>query len=288
MGTMGILFAFLALFFWGVGDFLIQKSARKFGDWVALFYIATMGVLMVTLFVYKDVGAVLNSPRDLAILLTASGVILAAALFELEALRVGKISVVEPVFASELLVTSLLAGFILREQLNLGQVALLALLIIGIILVATRSWKDWRRIHLERGVGLAVSATLGMGMVNFLFGIGAREISPLMINWFTDLFLMMVAFFYLLSRGRIGEIWDDWRVNRGLILGVGLADNAAWLAYSFSMLYLPIAIATGITESYIALAAALGLFFNKEKLGRSQWMGVVIVVAAVIILAVMV
>lgn len=282
---MGIFFALLALFSWGIGDFLIQKSARKFGDWVALFYITAMGVLIVTPFIYKNVGAVLHSPGDLAILLTASGIILAASLFELEALRVGKISVVEPIFAAELLVTSLLAGFILRERLSLGQTALLALLVVGIMLIATRSWKDLRRIHLERGVGLAVAATLGMGAVNFLFGVGARAISPLMINWFTDLFLVFISFFYLLSRRRMGEIRRDWISHKGLILGVGLADNAAWLAYSFSMLYLPIAMATGITESYIALAAALGLFFNKEKLGKHQWIGMVLVVAVVIVLA---
>ena len=30
---IGILFALAALVFWGFGDFLIQRSTRKFGDW---------------------------------------------------------------------------------------------------------------------------------------------------------------------------------------------------------------------------------------------------------------
>jgi len=45
---MGITFAFLALAAWGIGDFLIQRTARKFGAGEALFYItavATVGLL---------------------------------------------------------------------------------------------------------------------------------------------------------------------------------------------------------------------------------------------------
>jgi hypothetical protein len=34
---IGVGFAFIAMLCWGVGDFLIQKSARKLGDWETLF-----------------------------------------------------------------------------------------------------------------------------------------------------------------------------------------------------------------------------------------------------------
>ena len=47
-------------------------------------------------------------------------------------------------------------------------------------------------------------------------------------------------------------------------------DNLAWVAFAYATLYVPIAIATGISESYIALAAALGIIINKEKL-KKHW-----------------
>ncbi|MBU3978359.1 EamA family transporter [Patescibacteria group bacterium] len=65
---MGILFAFIALFSWGIGDFLIQKSTRKFGDWLALFYICAFSTVVLLPFVYKDLGVVISNPKDLAFL----------------------------------------------------------------------------------------------------------------------------------------------------------------------------------------------------------------------------
>ncbi|KKT90129.1 MAG: hypothetical protein UW90_C0006G0029, partial [Candidatus Yanofskybacteria bacterium GW2011_GWB1_45_11] len=45
---------------------------------------------------------------------------------------------------------------------------------------------------------------------------------------------------------------------------------------------------TGISESYIALAALLGLVFNGEKLARHQWLGLIICSIAAVILAIIV
>ncbi|MEI6238740.1 MAG: hypothetical protein WCP15_04400 [bacterium] len=59
----------------------------------------------------------------------------------------------------------------------------------------------------------------------------------------------------------------------------------AWIAYSTSTLFIPIGLATGITESYIALAAVLGLIFNKEKLVQHQYLGLFICITSVIILS---
>ena len=68
-------------------------------------------------------------------------------------------------------------------------------------------------------------------------------------------------------------------------MGVGLIDNGAWLAYSYSTLYIPITIATSISESYIALAALLGLVFNGEKLRRHQFIGLFLAIISAVILA---
>ena len=47
---MGILLAITALIAWGLGDFLIERSARKFGDWVALFYMTSFGAIVLSPF----------------------------------------------------------------------------------------------------------------------------------------------------------------------------------------------------------------------------------------------
>lgn len=281
---MGIALAFLALLSWGFGDFLIQRSTRAFGDWVALFYIEVFGTIVLLPFVWNDLKT-LSTSEGLIILITASIVILFAALYNFEALRIGKISVIEPIYALEVPVTVLLATIIIREHLSISQLVLIATLILGIFLVSTKSFEHIKKIHLERGVWFAIIGTIAMGMANFLFGVGSRVTSPLLINWFTGAFIALVTIVYLASQKQLGHIVNGWRQQPGLVLGVSFFDNLAWVAYSTSMLFIPISIATGISESYIGLAAVLGLIYNHEKLVRHQWVGLALSVVSVLILA---
>lgn len=282
---MGIFFAFLAMVSWGFGDFLIQKSTRKFGNWIALFYITTFASIVLLPFVYKDIVELFRSSPILILFIGASLVILFAAILDFEALRIGKISVMEPIYALEVPITAGLAFLILKEPLNYTQMGLVISLLLGIILVSIRSFHQIRNITWEKGVAHAALATLGMGVANFLFGVGARATNPLLINWFTSLFMAIVCLCYLTSNGQLKTMGQSFKTNRKLILGVSFIDNFAWIAYSYSTLYIPIAIAISLTESYIALAAMLGLIFNKEKLKKHQFAGLIITVTSAIILA---
>lgn len=282
---MGIFFAFVALFCWGLGDFLIQKSSREFGKWVTLFFITFFAAIILTPFVYQDIASLFANNYGLLILLLASVVLLFAALLDFQALKDGKISVVEPIMALEVVVTAGLASLIIRERLSWEQLGLVILLVAGIFLVSTKSFHHFKNIKAEKGVWYGLFGTIGMGTTNFLFGIGSRATSPLLINWFTCLLIALVTFIYLLFKARRGEILKDWHKDKALIVGVGLIDNGAWIAYSYSTLYIPITIATSISESYIALAALLGLIFNKEKLRRHQFVGLVLAIISVVILA---
>src|SRR6476620_5466159 len=112
---MGILFALIAMFSWGIGDFLIQRSARQFGDWIALFYITAFGSIVLFPFVYKDLSTLVWRQHIFLILLGAGVIMTLAAYWNFEALRIGKISIVEPIFAFEIAVAGLLSGVLLHE-----------------------------------------------------------------------------------------------------------------------------------------------------------------------------
>lgn len=283
---MGILFAFIALICWGVGDFLIQRTSREFGKWIALFFITSIAAVALTPFIYKDLAGLFMDYPALFILMLTSIVILVAALFEFQAFIDGKISVVEPIMAFEVAVTAILSFLIIGEKLSWQQVVFIILLIVGIFLVSTKSFHHLKKIKAEKGVWLALIGTVCMGTTNFLFGVGARETNPLLINWFTSLFLATVCFVYILSKSQIRQIFKDWQKDKTLIIGVGLIDNAAWIAYSYSTLFIPISIAIAISESYIALAAILGLIFNGEKLRKHQFIGLILAAACAIVLAI--
>jgi len=285
MNIIGITFALLALFSWGFGDFLIQKTARKFGDWITLFYITAFGSIIIFPFITEDLSVLVGSGNGLFVLLAASCLILFGALFEFEAFRVGRLSAIEPILALEVPVTVGLATYVIREHLGLTQTILIIALILGVVLVSIKSFHHLKSISLEAGVLYAGLATIAMGFVNFLFAIGSRATSPLLINWFTSIFIAIVALIYLASTKQLGQITGDWKKNKHLILGVGFVDNLAWVAYSYSTTYIPIAIATSVSEAYIAFAAILGVVLNKETLRAHQVFGIVLAVVSVIALS---
>ncbi len=281
---MGILFALTAMFSWGLGDFLIQKSARKFGDWIALFYITAFSSIVLFPFIYKDL---INSLNGHSILLfTAGFVILVAALLDFEALRVGKISIIEPIYALEIMVVVFLSTFIAREQLSFMQIFLVALSMLGIVLLTTKSFSHFKGIRLEKGIWYAIFGTICMGSANFLFGIGARETNPLIINWFTSIFIATIASVYLVYNSKFKEVAKDFKENKRLIFNVSFFDNLAWVTFSFATLYIPIAVATSISEGYIAFASFLGLIFNKEKLRYHQVLGFFISFISIILISI--
>jgi len=282
---MGILFAFLALASWGIGDFLIQRSTRTFGDWVTLFYITAFATVVLFPFVWRDLGTLFSSQPYLALFLVAGVAMTIGALFDFEALRVGKISVIEPIYAFEVAITAFLAAALIGEQLTVLQASLVILLIIGTFLVATKHWQHFRGIHRERGAWYAAIAAVGIGTANFVVGVGARETNPLLINWFVGVFIAAVTFVYLAANRRLGEIATGWRAHQRLILGVSFFDNAAWVAFAYSMLSIPIAVATAISEGYIAFAALLGIVVNREKLELHQKVGLALAVLAAVTLA---
>lgn len=282
---MGILFAFIALFCWGFGDFLIQKSTRQLGNWQTLFFDNSWIVIVLLPFIYHDLP-VLFSSSNAVFLLLAGFITLAASLFDFEALKRGKIAIVEPIYALEILVTVFISAALINERLSFWQLVVIFFLVFGIIMLSIESFFKLKKIKLEQGIWCAFFASVSMGIVNFIFGIGARQVSPLAINWIISLFLLIVAASYFMATGQTRKIVSSLKKKPALIFGFSILNNAAWISYAYSTLYIPMGIAVGISESYVALAAALGIFFNREKLNRRQIIGMIIAIVSVIILAV--
>ncbi|MFA7310056.1 MAG: DMT family transporter [Candidatus Paceibacterota bacterium] len=280
---MGVLFAGLAILGWGFGDFLIQKSARKLGDWEALFFITFFATVVLLPFIYGDLRSLGIS--DWAVLVGTSVVILVAGLLDFDALRVGKISIIEPIYAMEVPITIALSSFLIGESMTGMQLILIVGLLVGIFLVSNKHFGRMRMRTLEKGVLFAILATIGMGLSNFLFGFASRATDPLMINWFTSAFMAAATIAYLLYKKQGHLVISNWRKNKLLILGVSFSDNLAWVSYSAATLFLPIGLATGLTESYIALAAILGITLNKERLVVHQKFGLFLAVTTAIALA---
>ncbi|MEK6902933.1 MAG: EamA family transporter [archaeon] len=103
----GVLFAFAAMICWGVGDFLIQRTVRKIGIVEGLAVIGIVGTVGLLPFVWNDLQIIFQ-PENASLLLGLGVVTFIAAMFNLYAYKIGKLSVVEFVLEIELPVTVIL------------------------------------------------------------------------------------------------------------------------------------------------------------------------------------
>jgi len=284
--SVGIGLAFVAMLCWGVGDFLIQKSTRKVGDIEALFFVTAFGAVVLFPFVYKNIGALFaSSGSTLFVLGILCVVLLLAALFDFEALRVGKLAIVEPIWSFEVPVAALLAFFILGERVTAFQILIVITLLVGLALVSLKKPFHLKHFLLERGTLLALLGAVFMGTANFFMGWGARLSDPIMANFVTDVFIAVVTGLILLSRGRIQETIRDMNQSRNVLIQMSVSDKTAWVAFAFAMTLAPIGIVVALSESYIIIAVLLGLSVNRERLELHQKVGLVVAIVSAIILA---
>jgi len=286
MLVTGIALAFIAMLSWGFGDFLVQRSTRRLGDWETLFVITLFGTVVLLPFVWKEALALILHPGTPALILVASALFLTvAAVFNLEGYKKGKLSVLEPLLSFEIISASLLAFFVLGDKISWTQGVMIGTLMIGLMLVSFRERFHLKTFFVEKGVFIFLVGGILMGFADFLLGWGARVTDPILANFVLNITMVIVSGIFMVARGRAGRLFKDIASNRALILTMSVSDNLAWVAYAVAMTLVPIAVATGLSESSTIIAVLLGLFINKERLQRHQKVGLFIALGSVVILA---
>jgi drug/metabolite transporter (DMT)-like permease len=284
---LGIALAFVTMISWGIGDFLIQRSTRRVGDFETLFIISFFGLVVLSPFVRHSLPDLLSNgwSMPLGIVISASAVLFLAALFQFESLREGKIAVVEPSWSIEIPTAALLAFFILGEEITGRQILLMVILMVSLILVGLRTKKLSWSLLLEKGLLLAIVAGIASGSANFFAGWGGRVSDPILMNFFYNAFIVIASGLFLLYKSRGHKTLSDIKSSWRLLLSMSIFDTLAWITFIVSMSLLPIAIATALSESYIIIAVLLGLFIGKEKLQLHQKWGLVGAIVSAVTLA---
>lgn len=281
MTSLGVIAALVAFVGWGLGDFLIQRGTRIIGSVETLFFIGLAACVGLFPFVASELAVL--TPSDWLSLLILGVSVLVASYMDFEALRQGKMAVIEPIVGLELPLTVVFAVTLGHEVLGTTELLLSALVFAGVILaVATRlDHLHYHKRLLEKGVLFALAAAFGIALVNFLVGENSRELSPLTAVWFGHSFLALACGIVLLVSGKVRLLFRHFKKHPYTILGFSVLDNLAWAAFAISMTFIPISIATTISGSYIALAVLLGLFVSREKVASHQVLGIGFVIAGV-------
>ena len=285
MANLGILLSIVSLVGWGFGDFFIQRASRALGSLRALFSIALLGSLITFPFAAPHLVALFHHPEIWILVLTSSFGFVPALLY-FESLKKGKLTVVEPMLSLELPVTIGLAIGFRGEHLNGLQIAGIIAAFLGILLVATKKFdKRPSGRFFEAGVLAGLGAAFGLGLGNFMTGVLSQDVGPIETIWFSRTCFALLCFIALAFRGELKGFITDAKKAIGPIIGQTAFDMTGWVAFAFATTMIPISIATTISETYIILAALLGIIVNKERLKRHQYFGIALAVTGALVLS---
>lgn len=274
------IFALLAFLFWGIEDFLAQKSARKIGDMESLAFIVIIGSIVMFPFVFSDLDK-LFSIQNIFIIFGIGILHFVASLFFFESLKEGKLSIIDALFEFELPVSLLLGIIFFREYFSSMQLLFISFIFIGIVFIAIKSHKTFK-MTFEKGVLFAVITAILMGFVNFSSAFSSRQIDPLVSLWGIWVLMSIFCLVYLsYKREDMKFLKDGWKIKR-IIIPLALFATLAWLFYFYAVETKELGLIVAITEGYPMVAILLGRIVNKDKISWLQWIGIFLVLVSCI------
>ncbi|BCX65633.1 EamA family transporter [Pseudomonas izuensis] len=284
---MDVLMGLLAALLWGGTDFLVGLNARAVGVKRAVFFGQALGFSIMSLLLIAFPVVILRSmaaPLETWLIGVAAAVLtVSGALALSKAFALGKASIVAPLVTSYGVVTTLLswAG---GEQISPLQWLCIALCVIGVILSSIHS--DPKVPHTTQASSSIAYALLAAVFYGTSFWLQGRFVLPILgpvtmlwLAYLVGLIVLVVIVLRIDDGLKIPPLKNCLTLTGASLMNLGGFSSFAWGAVAGS-----VSVVTVISTLSGGIAAILGYVFFKERLGRVQVLGVVLVLVGAFVL----
>ncbi len=275
----GTIFGIASMLSAGFSDFLAKGNVGKHGALSALKVSLIFGTLLIAVYSFFFTSFPQISVNAIVFSLLAGTTAALGWLSFYKALKTGKVSVVSPIVSGWGLVTFLLAIVFLSEKLTTMQFALSGMSLAGVFLVSTNIREFIKNSgKLNAGTGMAVLSMIFCGLSDFLSKFIVDEVGA----FYTIVFVRAVAIAIILaySFGKENNARIEAK-SAGLLLIVGILDAVGYLAYNMGISVGLVSIVAVICSAAPLLTMVLAHLFMKERLAKSQYLGIALIVAGV-------
>jgi drug/metabolite transporter (DMT)-like permease len=282
-----VLMGLLAALLWGGTDFLVGLNARAVGVKRAVYFGQALGFTIMSLLLIVFPVFILRSmaaPLDVWLIGVAAAVLtVSGALALSKAFALGKASIVAPLVTSYGVVTTLLswAG---GEQISLLQLLCIALCVIGVVLSSMHS--DPKVPHSTQASSSIAYALLAAVFYGTSFWLQGRFVLPVLgpvtMLWLAYLvgLIVLVGIVLRIDDGlKFPPLKNCLTLTGASLMNLGGFSSFAWGAVAGS-----VSVVTVISTLSGGIAAILGYVFFKERLGKVQVSGVVLVLVGAFVL----
>jgi len=292
---------------WGGADFAARFASRRVGAYRTLFFMQFFGFIALSVYL-KFRGGFFEGiapgwyPWALAALAGVINMIASLSLYY--SFQIGVMSIVAPVSSAYPALTVALA-IASGERITALRGAGLAVTLVGVILAATtftsaaastlnetaakesatKETAAKETAHLSKGVGWAILAALGFGVLFWFLGFYVvPAVGPTISVWVIRLTSFSVLALAAIPTRQslklpIGSVW--W-----LLAAVGFLDTAAFVANNAGLHTGQVSVVSVLASLYGAVTVLLAWIFLREKLERSQWFGIVLIFAGIVLVSI--
>lgn len=303
--SLAIILGLTGAISWGAADFAARFASRQVGAYRTLFFMQFFGFLALTVYL-KSTGGFSHGiapgwqPWGMAVAAGLLNVLASLALYH--SFEHGALSIVGPVSSSYPALTvalSLLSG----ERIHAVRAAGLGVTLLGVILAATSfaqskdtetqtrpehaaaAHTEQQRAHLSTGVGWAICAALGFGVLFWFLGFHVvPAVGSAVSVWVMRLTALVALSLAAAATGQAlklpqGKVW--W-----FLLAVGILDTAAFVANNAGLSTGQVSVVSVLASLYGAFTVLLAWLFLRERLERSQWLGIVLIFIGIVLVSI--
>lgn len=277
---ISIVFGLATAVFFASSGLMSSRAVKVIGSYSSAAWVMLIGLVITLPFVFVS-GVPAEAAENVWWLIAAGtgnvgGIVLAGLAF-----RVGKVGVIAPILATEGAIAAVIAAM-LGESIAPVAAFILMAIVTGIVISAIAP--DPEPLDHERpvvAVILATCAALVFGISLYAAGSlsGELPISWVLLPARVVGVVALLIPLLLLRRLRIT------RSTAPLVVGMGFAEVLGFTCFAIGAQY-SVAVTSVLASQFAPIAAVMAYVLFKEKLGRLQITGVVILVLAVTALSI--
>ena len=284
-----LIMAVLSAFFAGLTSILAKCGIKKTDSDLAT-ALRTVVVLVfswVMVFVVGSYGTITQiAPKSLLFLVLSGFATGASWICYFKALSMGDVNKVVPIDKSSTILTVLLAIICFGETQNLAVKLIgTALLAIGIFLMIE---KKQAASHEQKGswIVYAVLSAVFAALTSILAKVGISGVESNLGTAVRTGVVLVMAWVIVFAKGKQKQLKSLDKKELGFISLSGVATGASWLCYYYAIQNGVVSVVVPIDKMSIIVAVAFSYIFFKEKLTKKAVLGLGLMLAGTLAMAI--